>query len=118
MLVALGSCSPGAAEVVIDAGQRFDPTNITVDVGDSVVFTNDSSQAHTVTAYEDRIPGVARYFSSGGFEHEELARKRLQQALLEPGESYEVTFRLPGTYHYFCIPHEAQGMTGVVIVRG
>ncbi|PSP69167.1 halocyanin, partial [Halobacteriales archaeon QH_9_66_26] len=26
------------------------------------------------------------------------------------GETFEVTFDVPGTYDYFCIPHERAGM--------
>jgi plastocyanin len=28
------------------------------------------------------------------------------------------TFDVPGTYQYFCIPHEMAGMTGTVVVTG
>ena len=98
-------------------GQRFHPGNITVDVGGTVRFVNETSQAHTVTAYDNRIPTAAAYFSSGGFEDERRARRNLEAGLIDPGESYEVTFTVPGTYNYFCIPHEGAEMTGVVTVR-
>jgi hypothetical protein len=34
------------------------------------------------------------------------------------GESFSYTFDEPGTYEYFCIPHEDLGMVGTVTVTG
>jgi plastocyanin len=34
-----------------------------------------------------------------------------------PGQSFSFTFNEPGTYNYHCIPHEADDMTGTVIVE-
>lgn len=36
---------------------------------------------------------------------------------VQPGESFSKTFDVPGTYRYFCIPHEMQGMLGTAIVE-
>jgi plastocyanin len=33
------------------------------------------------------------------------------------GEEFKVTFAVPGTYRYVCLPHESHGMTGTVVVR-
>jgi plastocyanin len=33
------------------------------------------------------------------------------------GKEFSYTFTVPGTYKYFCIPHETSGMTGTVIVN-
>ncbi|PSP67144.1 hypothetical protein BRC85_07490 [Halobacteriales archaeon QS_1_69_70] len=35
---------------------------------------------------------------------------------IRAGETYEHTFDTPGNHRYFCIPHERDGMTGVVAV--
>ena len=35
---------------------------------------------------------------------------------LEPGATFSHTFRVPGTYRYFCVPHEVAGMIGTLIV--
>ena len=99
------------------AGQRFEPVRITVDAGQTVVFSNTSDESHTVTAYDDDLPSGADYFASGGFADEEAARDSVSEGLLESGEEFEVTLTEPGTYEYFCIPHEASGMKGTIVVR-
>ncbi len=59
-------------------------TNIlTVPVGTTVVWVNEDDQVHTVTE-------VNGEFDSG---------------LLNPGDSWAMTFDAPGEYEYFCIPH-------------
>ena len=37
--------------------------------------------------------------------------------LVSPGNDYSHTFTVPGTYKYFCIPHEAVGMVRTVVVK-
>ena len=97
--------------------QIFDPESITVGAGETVAFTNDSEASHSVTAYEDEIPEGAEFFSSGGFSSEQAARDSVAEAIINAGGTYEVTLDEPGTYKYFCIPHEAQGMTGTIVVE-
>lgn len=101
----------------MDDGNRFDPGTVTVRAGETLRFVNDSSQAHTVTAYEDSLPDGLRYFSSGGFDAEQNARDDVGRALIDPGESFEVTFSVPGRVRYFCIPHETQKMVGTIVVE-
>ncbi|MFN2490467.1 MAG: plastocyanin/azurin family copper-binding protein [Actinomycetota bacterium] len=101
----------------MNGDRRFAPQSITVKVGEPVTFTNESGEAHTVTAYEERIPDGARYFSSGGSSSESEARDDIAAALITEGETYEVTLDTPGTYEYFCIPHEQQGMKGTIVVK-
>jgi plastocyanin len=36
---------------------------------------------------------------------------------IPPGGDYSYTFTVPGTYRYFCLPHEKAGMVGVIIVK-
>lgn len=88
-------------------------------VGETVVWGNSSSRAHTVTAYSGEIPEAAAYFASGGFGSEAAARDgwRDGEGGIDPGETYAHTFEVDGTYHYFCIPHEPAGMTGRIVVR-
>ncbi|MCU4719339.1 cupredoxin domain-containing protein [Halapricum hydrolyticum] len=95
----------------------FEPSTATVETGETVTWANESDIQHTVTAYENEIPDEAEYFASGGFESERAARNRVTEGLIPPGEKYEHTFDLPGTYGYFCVPHEGSGMVGTVRVR-
>lgn len=96
---------------------EFEPAELTITAGETVAFENDSSQSHTVTAYEDEIPDAGSYFASGGFSDEAAARADLGEGLIDAGERFAVTFDVPGTYEYFCIPHESQGMTGTIVVE-
>jgi plastocyanin len=98
-------------------GHRFDPETITVSVGDAVTWRVRTDEPHSVTAYEESLPEGAEYFASGGFSSEEDARANVADGLLREGDSFEVTFQTAGTYEYFCIPHESDGMTGTVVVE-
>ncbi|MGH2773831.1 MAG: cupredoxin domain-containing protein [Actinomycetota bacterium] len=122
MLVAIlmtwGACSGDDGTTVrMESGQSFEPQVLTVSVNESVTFVSESSDAHTVTAYEDELPDGASYFASGGFESEDEARDDIAGGLLSSGESFEVKFDTEGTYQYFCVPHESSGMTGRIVVE-
>jgi plastocyanin len=103
--------------VTMPDNHTFEPKTATIESGETVRWTNESDIQHTVTAYEDEVPDEAAYFASGGFESERAARNRVTEGLIAPGENYEHTFDQPGTYGYFCIPHEGSGMVGTVRVR-
>lgn len=97
-------------------GQRFEPASLSVQMGTTVRWVSEAEDPHTVTAYADSLPEDAEYFSSGGAPGEEEARADVAEGLIREGDTYEVTLNAPGTYRYFCIPHEAQGMTGTITV--
>ena len=102
------------------SSSRFLPASLEVSVGTTVIWANTGARAHTVTAYDDKIPEAADYFASGGFDDEETAR---QAWLDETGgaiysyETFEHTFDVPGRYTYFCVPHESGGMVGTITVE-
>jgi plastocyanin len=103
----------GAGDVVeinlVTEGQEFyfDPVGLLVEAGTTIRFINQSGQ-HTATAYcEDngkprRIPEGAECWDSG--------------MMVEEGAVFEVTLTEEGVYDYFCLPHEALGMVGRIIV--
>lgn len=117
-LALAASCSGDDASddptVAMAEGQRFTPDVTVVQAGTTVTFVNESAEAHTVTAY-DAVPA---YFASGGFESEDEARDNISDGLVPEDETFEVTFDEPGTYRYFCIPHEQQGMQATIEVEG
>jgi plastocyanin len=110
-----GSAGPRRVSMTDDFG--YDPERLGVDAGTTVRWANDSDVGHTVTAYGDGIPVDAAYFASGGFETERAARADPRGGLIGAGDAYERVFETPGTYGYFCVPHEGSGMTGTVVVR-
>ena len=100
----------------------FDPVEITISPGDTLVWVNRGTIGHSVTAYDDGIPDDADYFASGGFDAEGAARRAYQtgdtaSGDITSGSRYQHTFDAEGAYDYFCIPHENLGMVGSVTVE-
>ncbi|WP_058367473.1 cupredoxin domain-containing protein [Haloparvum sedimenti] len=122
---ALSGClgAQGGSAADYDVGMTataFAPDEVTVAVGETVVWHNNSSRTHTVTAYEGAIPEGAEFFATGGFEDEETAREAWwsdRGGALESGDEFSHTFEVAGTYDYVCIPHEQGGMLGTVVVE-
>ena len=106
----------GAVVGTATPDNAFAPATVTVDVGERVGWINDSEWSHTVTAYEDRIPDDAAFFSTGEYDTERAARDAWPDGDLEVGETYEHTFEVAGEFDYFCVPHEDE-MVGTVIVE-
>lgn len=96
------------------------PEEFTIEVGDTVVWKNDGSRAHTVTAYEDRLPSDATYFASGGYDSQGEAYDAWHShegGNLYSGQRFEHTFEVPGRHEYYCVPHERGGMIGAILVE-
>ena len=98
--------------------RRFEPARIDIAPGTTVVWRNTSAVAHTVTAREEQIPDTAAFFASGGYETQSDAERAWgeRSGAIDEGESFAHEFAVPGEYAYYCIPHEATGMAGVVTV--
>ncbi|MFC6768562.1 cupredoxin domain-containing protein [Natrinema soli] len=97
---------------------EFLPEVYEIAAGDTVVWKNTSEAYHTVTAYEALIPDAADYFASGGYESQTAAYEGWDDhgGQLGTRETFEHTFEVPGTYEYFCIPHEGAEMIGEIVV--
>ena len=112
----------GLSEDDFDIGMSanaFLPAEYEIEAGEAVVWGNNGSRGHTVTAYEEAIPEEAAYFASGGYDDETAARGDWHSSgggNIPPGGTYEHTFSVPGRYDYVCIPHEPGGMVGAIIV--
>ena len=111
-----GNDGGGGTTVDMTDDLTFEPATLSVAVGDTVTWRTVGSVGHTVTAYEAELPSGAAYFASGGFESEAEARRAYPDGNVPGGDSYEHTFETPGTYPYFCIPHERTGMKGTIEV--
>jgi plastocyanin len=107
----LSSLEPELIEMRSDAlGSRvwFDPIGLYVQPGTTVRWIA-RENVHTTTAYHPnndhhslRIPDGAVPWDSG--------------FLVKPGATFDVTLRVPGVYDYYCVPHEAAGMVGRIVV--
>jgi plastocyanin len=96
---------PPQENAIIDVSiVNFDflPPIISIDVGDQVRWTNNSSFSHTSTSGSPFDPDPGSIWDSGP---------------ISPGGTFTFTFDTPGNYHYFCTPHPLM-MFGEVIVGG
>ena len=113
----VGGSGDADVEMVKNA---YVPEAFEATAGEPVVWVNNGSRGHTVTAYEDGLPDGAEYWASGGFESEAAARTGFWEdggeGTIRSGETWSYTFETPGTYAYFCVPHERAGMVGTVVV--
>ncbi|MDQ3872201.1 MAG: plastocyanin/azurin family copper-binding protein [Thermoproteota archaeon] len=80
----------------------FKPNPATVHVGDTVTWTNDDTQPHTVTSGSNGTPDN-KFNSSPNFN-----------PLLAPGQTFQHKFTAAGQYPYFCALHP--NMVGTVSV--
>jgi len=111
---------PDDADHVVDmTAVAFEPAELAVSVGDTVAWRYAEGEPHSVSAYGDGIPDGATYWASGGFESEAAARTGWEngEGAVQSGQSYVRTFETAGEHAYFCIPHEAAGMEGTVVVE-
>ena len=115
------ACGGGAAEnagaeadpmaAVTIEGIAFEPRELTVSAGDTVVWTNEDDVDHTVTSGEPGDQGVPGVDEGSPPKPDGL----FDDALARAGSTSSFTFEEPGTYPYFCRVHEA--MTGVITVE-
>ncbi len=80
-----GTAVPGCEET----NECYIPASITINVGDTVTWTNSDTAAHTVTG------GSPAEGPSGVFD----------SSLVLGGASYSFTFEEAGSYDYFCMVH-------------
>ena len=93
---------PAYAASVSIGDNFYNPSTVSIGVGESVTWTNDGSAPHTVTANDgsfDSSPNCPSSFD----------------ACMQPGETYTHTFDAAGTFGYFCKVH-GQSMSGTVVV--
>ncbi len=88
----VGGTTAQSTSTVTIASFAFSPASVSVSVGDTVVFVNNASVAHTATA------------TDGSFD----------TGTIQPGGSASVTFTSAGTFSYLCSIHTS--MTGTVTV--
>ena len=110
------AASPGADEVlvhmIVEGGGttfRFEPKDLTVKVGTTVRWINDSDPRHTSTNDPEwQTPQSPAILPPGA--------KPWRTRFLPYGQTGTHTFTVPGKYQYFCETHGQYGMTGTVTV--
>ncbi|AEE35796.1 plastocyanin 1 [Arabidopsis thaliana] len=100
-----------AMEVLLgsdDGSLAFVPSEFTVAKGEKIVFKNNAGFPHNVVFDEDEIPS--------GVDASKISMD--ETALLNgAGETYEVTLTEPGSYGFYCAPHQGAGMVGKLTVK-
>jgi plastocyanin len=91
-----GAMSTPTTKTVMIKNYAFSPATLTVNVGDTVTWTNMDTAPHTVTVSSGPVK-----FNSGN---------------LSTGESFSYTFTAAGTYSYYCAVHP--DMVAKVVVNG
>jgi plastocyanin len=114
------AAAPGTTHVKMmqeGAKYRFVPADFTIHPGDTVVFENMSGGPHNVVFDKDHIPAGAREV----LNHAMPMRQGdlMGPFLTKPHETYSISFTgaPKGAYHYYCLPHRALGMVGVITVE-
>jgi len=101
---------PATATVTMTNMLKFAPDTLYIEPGTEVTWENTSLLVHTVTADPElasvegsvMLPDGAAPFDSG---------------TMDPEETFTHVFNEPGTWRYFCIPHEGAKMVGTAIVE-
>ncbi len=88
----------------------FDPSPVTIAVGETVEWRNASSVPHTATADPSLAADPANVILPAGAEP-------FHSGILTAGARFRHTFTVAGTYRYVCLPHESAGMIGTVVVN-
>jgi plastocyanin len=98
------------ATVTMTDGQQFDPPRVTVPAGTTVLWRNDSSVPHTVTA----DPAPARTASNVQLPS---GAEPFESESLPLGQTFTRQVTVVGAYRYVCRIHEESGMVGIVTVE-
>lgn len=100
---------PVADVTVSMSNNRYDPSQITIRVGQTVTWRNDETAPHTVTDDPCEAANPANAVLPQGAEP-------FDSGTLGAGDTFTKTFTVPGEYKYFCEFHEGGGMVGTITV--
>ncbi len=104
LVLALAAAAPAAADTSVSIGDNFyDPATVTIAVGETVTWSHDGQQPHTVTA------------DDGSFDSSPNCPTVITQCM-ETGDTYSHAFNSAGSFDYFCKVH-GQSMSGTVVVE-
>ena len=105
-----GSANPEVDITKLGPRQWYLPRQVTVHTNDTITWTNNDTEAHTVTS------GLSAGIESLMNNKRGTPNGIFDSGSFKPGQSWTHTFANPGTYTYFCTIHP--WMEGVVTVQG
>ena len=118
----LASASPAPVTVnrfIVDT--NVDDSTITVPAGSTVTWTNQANNSpHTITfpiagQPLPALPGDPFTPPMGGSTYD--GSQVTNSGVIEPGQNYSLTFTKAGTYVYYCLFHDQEGMQGTIVVQ-
>ena len=94
---------------------KFVPAVDTIHVGDTVTFKGVSGLQHDVSFYADSIPPGADAVLNAAIQN---GPQPLSTEMINDGQSASISFAgaPAGVYKFYCIPHQAMGMKGTIVV--
>lgn len=110
VMIPKGSANPEVDITNLTPKQWYDPREITIGVNDTIIWTNNDTEPHTVTSGTGG--GLNSLLSNSKGKPDGL----FDSGLFGPDSITLIKFNQSGTYHYFCTIHP--WMEGVVHVQG
>lgn len=110
VMIPKGSANPEVDITNLTPKQWYDPREILVGVNDTIIWTNNDTEPHTVTSGTGG--GLNSFLSNSKGKPDGL----FDTGLFSPGSITSIKFNQSGTYHYFCTIHP--WMEGIVRVQG
>jgi plastocyanin len=95
---------------IYDKPAMFRPDHPKIKVGQTIKWVNKGETVHTVTADPSQAPDPSWVSVPTGSED-------LDSGYMSPGDTFSYQFKVPGTYKYFCLTHEEEGMRAQVDVE-
>ena len=98
-----------------EKGYRFEPREVTINVGDAVTFQTVSGPPHNVAF--TNVPAESRAQLQANMP--EAMGDLMGKMMVGMTDAYTVSFAGvgPGRYEFNCTPHLVNNMTGVITVR-
>jgi len=86
-------------------GLAFVPAVTNAKAGEDISFVNNKAFPHNVVFDGDNVPG--------GVDADAISHEALFNG---PGETYTLKLSKPGTYEFYCAPHQGAGMQGKIVI--
>lgn len=95
---------------MFDTPAKYVPDPIKIKVGDTIKWVNKGETVHTATTDPTSAPDPSWASVPAGAE-------TWDSGFMNSGDEWSYTFKVPGTYKYFCTTHVKEGMKGEIDVE-
>eukprot|EP01023_Acetabularia_acetabulum_P010960 TRINITY_DN14_c7_g1_i1.p2 TRINITY_DN14_c7_g1~~TRINITY_DN14_c7_g1_i1.p2 ORF type:complete len:155 (+),score=44.74 TRINITY_DN14_c7_g1_i1:135-599(+) len=89
-----------------DGSLVFVPATSTAKAGEEITFVNNKGFPHNIIFDEDTVPS--------GVDADAISA---EDYLNSPGETHVIKLSTPGSYGFYCQPHQGAGMAGSITVQ-